>query len=160
MVGVELADLLRERQCDVQVLEMMPTAANGMARNNKFELLERLAAAGIRVITDCRIEGVENAHLRVRIGDAPSTRLPVGSALVFATGPRPQRDVLAMVEASGIPHALVGDCNVPGDFLSGLRDAWMVGLAIDVVPSRQSGATPAGAIPVAMQDEHLAGVTE
>lgn len=142
MVGVELADLLREKRCDVQVLEMLPTAANGMARNNKFELLERLAAAGTRVLTDCRIDGIEGAHLRVRIGTAEPKLLPVGTALVFATGPRPDRNALGLVEASGIPHALVGDCNVPGDFLSGLRDAWMVGLVIDTLPAGQSSEAP------------------
>ncbi|RZL92364.1 MAG: hypothetical protein EOP82_10350 [Variovorax sp.] len=136
MVGVELADLLREKACAVQVLEMQAGAANGMARNNRFELLERLAAAGIRVITNCRIDGVAGRHLKVRIGQDEASTLPIGEALVFATGPRPSLDVLALVEASGIPHARVGDCNVPGDFLSGLRDAWMVGLAIDAQPAR------------------------
>lgn len=159
MVGVELADLLREKQCAVQVLEMLPTAANGMARNNKFELLERLADAGIRVITHCRIEGVEADHLRVRIGAAEPARLPIGRALVFATGPRPNLDVLDMVEASGIPYALVGDCNVPGDFLSGLRDAWMVGLVIDALPAHTPRGVRPAATPPSNDAERLAGAT-
>jgi len=140
MVGLELADLLRERSCAVQVLELQAGAANGMARNNRFELLERLAAAGIRVITNCRIDGIAGRRLEVRIGEDEPSLLPVGDALVFATGPRPSLDVLEVVEASGIPHARVGDCNVPGDFLSGLRDAWMVGLAIDAQPARARSA--------------------
>ncbi|WP_083745441.1 FAD-dependent oxidoreductase [Variovorax sp. KK3] len=151
MVGVELADLLREKACQVQVLEMQPGAANGMARNNRFELLERVAAAGMRVITDCRIDGVAGRHLKVRIGKGEATLLPIGEALVFATGPRPSLDVLEVVEASGIPYARVGDCNVPGDFLSGLRDAWMVGLALDAQPAR---AAPAAARAAA---DNLAG---
>ncbi len=36
-----------------------------------------------------------------------------------------------MVEAAGVPYTLIGDCLRPGDFLSGLRDAWMVGLGIE-----------------------------
>ncbi|VWX61194.1 conserved hypothetical protein [Burkholderiales bacterium 8X] len=140
MVGVELADLLRVKSCKVQVLEMQPGAANGMARNNRFELLERLAEAGIRVITDCRIDRIEGRHIQVRVGKAEAQQLDIGSALVFATGPRPNLDVMELVEASGIPHERVGDCNVPGDFLSGLRDAWMVGLAIDALPPRSAPA--------------------
>jgi hypothetical protein len=34
------------------------------------------------------------------------------------------------VEACGIPFTVVGDANQPGDFLSVLRDASMVGLAL------------------------------
>jgi hypothetical protein len=41
------------------------------------------------------------------------------------------------VEASGIPFTLVGDANQPGDFLSVLRDASMVGLALGMQPLRQ-----------------------
>lgn len=136
MVGVELADLLREKACKVQVLEMQEGAANGMARNNRFELLERLAAAGIEVITRCRIDGIVGQHLKVKICAAEPTELPIGDALIFATGPRPNLEVMTVVEASGIAHALVGDCNVPGDFMSGLRDAWMVALSIDAQPQR------------------------
>ncbi|VTU22170.1 oxidoreductase [Variovorax sp. RA8] len=154
MVGVELADLLRERSCTVQVLELQAGAANGMARNNRFELLERLAAAGIRVITNCRIDGVAGRHLEVRIGKDEPSLLPVGDALVFATGPRPSLDVLDALDASGIPYARIGDCNVPGDFLSGLRDAWMVGLAIEAQPARRASATSFDA-----DEARLAGAT-
>ncbi len=142
MVGVELADLLRVKNCKVQVLELQAGAANGMARNNRFELLERLAAAGIQVITSCRIDGVAERHLDVRIGQDAPCQLPIGAALIFATGPRPSLDVLRIVEASGVPYARVGDCNVPGDFMSGLRDAWMVALGIDSQPSRSLAGAP------------------
>jgi len=30
-----------------------------------------------------------------------------------------------------VPYALVGDANKPGDFLTCLRDAWMVALSVD-----------------------------
>ncbi len=42
----------------------------------------------------------------------------------------PNRDVLPDVEAAGAPYTLVGDANLPGDFLSVLRDASMAGLAV------------------------------
>jgi 2,4-dienoyl-CoA reductase-like NADH-dependent reductase (Old Yellow Enzyme family)/thioredoxin reductase len=134
MVGVEVADVLRLTGCDIQVLEMQATAANGMARNNKFELLERIAAAGVRVITQCRIESLGERHLTVKIGQAASTQLPVGQALIFANGPRSNIDVVAAIEQVGIPYARVGDCHAPGDFLSAIRDGWMVGLNIDQQP--------------------------
>ncbi len=134
MVGVEVADVLRLTGCDIQVLEMQATAANGMARNNKFELLERIAAAGVRVITQCRIESLSERHLTVKIGQTASTQLPVGQVLIFANGPRSNIDVVTAIEQVGIPYARVGDCHAPGDFLSAIRDGWMVGLGIDQQP--------------------------
>ena len=134
MVGVEVADLLRLKGCDIQVLEMQATAANGMARNNKFELLERIAAAGVRVITKCRIESLSARHLTVKIDQAAATQLPIGQVLIFANGPRSNIDVVAALEQAGVPYARVGDCHAPGDFLSAIRDGWMVALGIDQQP--------------------------
>jgi 2,4-dienoyl-CoA reductase-like NADH-dependent reductase (Old Yellow Enzyme family)/thioredoxin reductase len=134
MVGVEVADLLRLKGCDIQVLEMQATAANGMARNNKFELLERIAAAGVRVITQCRIESLSARHVTVTIGQAASTQLAIGQVLIFANGPRSNTEVVAALEQVGVPYALVGDCHAPGDFLSAIRDGWMVALGIDQQP--------------------------
>jgi 2,4-dienoyl-CoA reductase-like NADH-dependent reductase (Old Yellow Enzyme family)/thioredoxin reductase len=152
MVGVEVADLLRLKGCAIQVLELQASAANGMARNNKFELLERLAADGVQVRTQCRIQAAAGRHLQVQIGQEALTQLAIGDALIFATGPRPNLDVLEAVQASGVAFARVGDCNAPGDFLSALRDAWMVGLAVDAQPAR----VPAPAVGSAMK--HVAGV--
>ena len=134
MVGVEVADLLRLKGCNIQVLEMQATAANGMARNNKFELLERIAAAGVRVITKCRIENLSERHLTVKIDQAAPTQLAIGDVLIFANGPRSNIDVVEVVEQTGVPYARVGDCHAPGDFLSAIRDGWMVALGIDQQP--------------------------
>jgi pyruvate/2-oxoglutarate dehydrogenase complex dihydrolipoamide dehydrogenase (E3) component len=144
MVGVEVADLLRLKGCAIQVLELQATAANGMARNNKFELLERLAASGVSLVTQCRILGASGRELQVQVGKDAPTQMAIGNALVFATGPKPSLDVLAAVQATGIPFERIGDCSVPGDFLSALRDGWMVGLRIDAHPSQRAGADTAG----------------
>jgi pyruvate/2-oxoglutarate dehydrogenase complex dihydrolipoamide dehydrogenase (E3) component len=131
MVGVEVADLLRLKGCDIQVLEMQASAANGMARNNKFELLERIADAGVRVITQCQIESLNARHLTVKIAQAASAQLAIGQFLIFANGPRANIDVVAAVEQAGVAYARVGDCHAPGDFMSAIRDGWMVALGID-----------------------------
>ncbi|MBC7436744.1 MAG: FAD-dependent oxidoreductase [Bdellovibrionales bacterium] len=153
MVGVEIADLLRLKGCTIQVLEMQAHAANGMARNNKFELLERLADSGVRVITQCRIQGLAGREVKVQIGQGEAESLAIGQTLIFATGPRPNTDVVEAVEASGVPYSCVGDCNVPGDFLSALRDAWMVGLGIDA--QLRHAASPTGA--TAPKDMNIIG---
>jgi hypothetical protein len=57
--------------------------------------------------------------------------------VIAAIGALPNHDALPAVEASGISFTLVGDANQPGDFLSVLRDASMVGLALGMQPVMQ-----------------------
>jgi dimethylglycine catabolism A len=130
MVGIELADLLRTRNCRVNVIEMLDTVASGMARNNRMELIERLAPS-MSLFRNCRILDVESDSLQIQVKDEPPRHLPIGEALIFATGPKPALEVLPVVEASGIPYERIGDCSTPGDFLAAIRDGWMVGLALD-----------------------------
>lgn len=132
MVGAELADLLRLQDCRIQVLEMQASAAAGMARNNRMELLERLEASGVRIITRCRIEAVMGKHLRVQVADEESSELEIGQVLVFATGPEPNLSALPAIEAAGVPYTRIGDSLTPGDFLAAVRDARMAALALDV----------------------------
>jgi dimethylglycine catabolism A len=128
IVGLEVADVLALRGCRSAVLEAGPAIAPAMARNNRTDLMIRLAEAGCAFHTKVRIEGCASGTLRFAADGAPHA-LPV-DALVAAVGAVPNRDALPAVEATGIPFTLVGDCNQPGDFLTGLRDAWMTGLAI------------------------------
>jgi hypothetical protein len=58
----------------------------------------------------------------------------IGQTLIFANGPRSNTEVVAVLEQVGVPYALVGDCHAPGDFLSAIRDGWMVALGIDQQP--------------------------
>jgi 2,4-dienoyl-CoA reductase-like NADH-dependent reductase (Old Yellow Enzyme family) len=133
MVGVELADLLRLRKhLRIRVLELTAHPAQGMARNNRHELLDRLREAGVEVITRCRILAAKGRTLTIQVADEAPREFPIGDALVFATGTLPELSVLAAVQASQIPYSRIGDCNVPGDFLNALRDASMVALSISL----------------------------
>jgi pyruvate/2-oxoglutarate dehydrogenase complex dihydrolipoamide dehydrogenase (E3) component len=130
MVGMETADLLVTRPCHVTVIEALADLAQGMARNNRMELIERVTAVGARLITQATIVAAEGRNLALRIG-AESQAHPIGDVLVIATGPRPVRDVVKILEAAGVDYALAGDCYRSGDFLTCLRDAWMVALSVD-----------------------------
>jgi len=131
MVGAELADLLRLQDCSIQILELQAEAATGMARNNRMELLERLVAGGVRLVTRCKIEAAIGEVLHVQVGDQPPSELPVGDVLVFATGPASQLGAVAAVEEVGVPYTRIGDSQAPGDFLAAVRDGWMAALSLD-----------------------------
>ena len=136
MVGAEVADALRVKGCSINLLEMRADIATGMARNNRYELIERLHDDGVRVVTNCRITDLEGSRISFQVKGQDAQDIDIGELLVFATGPRPNRDVLKAVQATGIPYEQIGDCNAPGDFLSVLRDAWMVALSVDAYAGR------------------------
>jgi 2,4-dienoyl-CoA reductase-like NADH-dependent reductase (Old Yellow Enzyme family)/thioredoxin reductase len=132
MVGMEAADLLVSRGARVCVIEALGQLAAGMARNNRMELIERVQAAGAQTRLNAQIIEASARVLRIRtIPGAAVTDVEIGDVLLLAIGPRPVRDVVPVLEAAGIDYALAGDCNVPGDFLTCIRDAWMVALSVE-----------------------------
>ena len=134
IVGLEVAEILALRRCRITVLEAMPAIAPAMARNNRTDIMIRLREAGVTFHTKARVDRLEDGVLHFAVDGAPQ-RLEGVSHVVAAVGALPNRDALGVVEATGLPHTLVGDANQPGDYLSVLRDAWMVGLALGLRPA-------------------------
>jgi dimethylglycine catabolism A len=133
IVGMETADLLASRSCKVTVIEATGAMAAGMSRSNRREVLDRLSDAGVAVLLETQVLEASGALLRVGTANGARTH-DIGEYLLIATGAQPNRSALAAVEASGAPFVTIGDACQPGDFMSCIRDAWMVGLAIDDYP--------------------------
>ena len=129
IVGLEVADMLALRRCRVTVLEAMPALAPQMARNNRTDLLLRLEQAGVRCHARARVDRLDGARLLFSV-DGKAQAIDGVDAVVTAVGARANRDAVPEVEAAGAPYTLIGDGNLPGDFLSVLRDAYLAGLAV------------------------------
>ena len=133
--SVAVIDFVREQGKRAGLVEVVPSGCITLGRQGEtLAPMAELAAAGVRVITQCRIESLSERHLTVKIGQAASKQLPIGQVLIFANGPRSNIDVVAALEQAGVPYARVGECHAPGDFLSAIRDGWMVALGIDQQP--------------------------
>lgn len=130
MVGIETAEVLGARGCAVTVIELLPTVARDMARNNRFDVLARLEQHNVRLLTETQIEGVVDGEL-VLLRNGERMRHNPGDAIVLAIGSKPNRDIVSVIEETGLPSVLVGDCNQPGDFLNAIRDASMTVLALN-----------------------------
>lgn len=140
IVGLEVAEILAPRRCRITILEAMPAIAPAMARNNRTDITIRLRAAGVAMHTGARVERLEAGALHVTIDGTPQ-RIEGVTHVIAAVGALPNRDALPAVEATGLPHTLVGDANLPGDYLSVLRDASMVGLALGMRPTPREAQT-------------------
>jgi 2,4-dienoyl-CoA reductase-like NADH-dependent reductase (Old Yellow Enzyme family)/thioredoxin reductase len=142
MVGIETADALAIRGCEVTVIELQTLVAREMARNNRSDVLDRLRDRQVRLLTGAAIEGVTGGAIVVRQGDARIFVAP-GDAVIVAIGPEPNRDLVPLLDEIGIPYVLVGDCNQPGDFLTAIRDASMAAFAISQrMPVTMEGMRP------------------
>jgi NADPH-dependent 2,4-dienoyl-CoA reductase/sulfur reductase-like enzyme len=130
-VGLEAADLLTTRASRVSVVEALPHMATTMARNNRMELIDRLLERGAKLHTHMQVLKAEGGTLWVRAFSEEDRELEIGDCLMIAIGPISNREVVAAVEEAGVDYALAGDAYRPGDFLSCLRDAWMVALSVD-----------------------------
>ncbi len=132
MVGIETADtLIHYRGIRATVIEGLAVIAKEMARNNRYDVLDRLAKSGARVITDAPVESIEGNTVWVK-REGKREAIDAGDMVVVAIGPLPNRDVVPEVERAGVPYALAGDCNQIGDFLAAVRDGWMIASAIDL----------------------------
>ncbi|MEI9805578.1 MAG: FAD-dependent oxidoreductase [Pseudolabrys sp.] len=130
MVGIETAEVLGARGCAVTVIEIQATVARDMARNNRFDVLARLEQHDVRLLTETRIENVVDGKMTL-LRKGERTQHEPGDAVVLAVGPEPNRDVVGIVEKTGLLSVLVGDCNQPGDFLNAIRDASMTVIAMN-----------------------------
>ena len=131
MVGIETADLLGARGVTCTVVEALASVAPGMARNNRMELIERVAARGTRILTSASVTGAQGTALELSGADGTRTSLAVGDFLIVAIGPASDQAAARECEAAGVPFAVVGDAYKPGDFLTCLRDASMTALSVD-----------------------------
>jgi hypothetical protein len=91
----------------------------------------RLREAKAEIATDVPVVSIEGDDILCRSGEN-IVRHPAGERIVLAIGARPVRDVTRLAEEAGVPWVMVGDCNnVPGDFLTAIRDASMIAWAAE-----------------------------
>lgn len=144
-VGMETADLLAARGVRVAVVEPKAILGEGMSKSNRTEVADRLRSRGVVVKLKTGVAGVEGRLLVLRGPDGTSPRHEIGDALVLAVGAMPNLGMAPVLEEAGVPWIAIGDCSAPGDFMSCLRDARMVGHAIDRHAARPVRVAPGAA---------------
>ena len=131
MVGIETAECIARRAKHVTILEGQAVVAKEMARNNRWDVLLRLRDANAEIVTNAPVVSIEGETILCRSG-ADIVRRSAGDAIVLAIGPRQLRDVAQLADAAGVPWVMAGDCNnIPGDFLTAIRDASMIAWAAE-----------------------------
>jgi 2,4-dienoyl-CoA reductase-like NADH-dependent reductase (Old Yellow Enzyme family)/thioredoxin reductase len=131
MVGIETAECIARRAKHVTILEGQGAVAKEMARNNRWDVLLRLRDAKAQIFAGVPVVSIEGDTIMCRNGE-DTVRHPAGDRIVLAIGPRPVREVSQLADEAGVPWVMAGDCNnIPGDFLTAIRDASMIAWAAE-----------------------------
>jgi 2,4-dienoyl-CoA reductase (NADPH2) len=114
--GCEAAETLAEIGCTVTIIEMLPSAGRGIELITRRRLLQGLRAAGVTILTGCRVLSIA--------GDRVSYEAPDGSAgevladrVALALGWAP-RGAELLSGLNGRSVELVGDALAPADFVA------------------------------------------
>ncbi len=130
-VGLESADLLVKRDCRITLIEPKSALAEGMSKSNRMEVIDRLREAKVNILVKTGVSAVNDGSITLRDPNGVEKSHPIGAFLIIAVGAQPNVEMVAILEQAGFPYVAVGDCYQPGDFMSCLRDARMVGASID-----------------------------
>ena len=86
MVGIETADtLIHYRGVKATVIEGLSVIAKEMARNNRYDVLDRLAKGGARVMTGAPVESIEGDRIWTK---AEGMRTPIEAGNMIIVGHR------------------------------------------------------------------------
>ena len=135
--GIETADLLVSLNCNVTLIETRGALAEKISKSNRAEILERLKYAGANIMIKTQVLGVKGKMIKISSKESMPFEHAIGDYLIIATGVRPNNDMRSQLDESGIPFVAVGDCEQPGDFMTCLRDGWMIGANIGKYASRE-----------------------
>jgi thioredoxin reductase len=122
------------------VIEGLPVIAKEMARNNRYDCLDRLKKGGAHVLVNAPVESIEDDKVWASV-DGKRTSIGAGDLIISAIGPLPNRDIVPEVERAGVQHVLAGDCNQIVDFMTAIRDGWLIALGFS-----RDGGRPAGPV--------------
>jgi len=130
-VGLETADLLATRNCKIAVIEPRSSLGEGMSKSNRAELMDRLRACNVDMRLNTVVLRADGADLTLQSAGQGEYVHHAGQYLIFAVGAQANMDMVSVIEKAGLPFVSVGDCVQPGDFMTCLRDARLVGRSID-----------------------------
>lgn len=128
LVGLEVADALAVAGKKVAVLEMAERAGADLGSARATCVFGKLAKLGVEILASTAFAGLTEGGVRVKSGD--EEREISCDAVVVAVGSRARdnSELVAALDAAGIPHCTVGDAERPRRALDAIREGFLAGL--------------------------------
>ena len=128
--GCEAAELAVAAGAEVAILELRPSIGAGIEAITRRHLVRQLAAAGVRILTRCKLVMVEPDRILYEDPEGGTQELPVDVvALALGWRPRPP-DIAGTIGATGVEVMVLGDASEPADFVHAINNGADAGLRL------------------------------
>lgn len=133
MVGVETAEFLTQKGCEVKIVEMRKELATDMEGTTRALLIERLKASTISIMLETRVEEIYDGKVLVTQGDQKEWL--EGDTIVLAMGSVPNNSLLSDLKGR-VPRLIsVGDCVTPRRMKEAIHEGFWAGFRLSEKPS-------------------------
>lgn len=123
MTGLETAEVLALRGCDVTLVEMLDRPGGGVYPTVLSDILNRILPLGTEVLLGHRLTNiVENEVELLRLQDGEQITIPV-DWVVLAVGVKPRRTLATACGNGFACLQLIGDAAEPGRILEAMQEA-------------------------------------
>jgi 2,4-dienoyl-CoA reductase-like NADH-dependent reductase (Old Yellow Enzyme family)/thioredoxin reductase len=117
LVGIEMAEHLAAGGHEVVVVEMLADVARDMEAVTRAMTLRRIKALPVTVLTETRLNRVENGEAWVRTADGKETSLGRFDSFLVATGHQSHDPLSQALRDAGLRVTVIGDAHQPGQLL-------------------------------------------
>jgi 2,4-dienoyl-CoA reductase (NADPH2) len=128
-IGCETAEFLAQKGKQVTILEMLPRIGTDYGPTNRFVVIDRLVAAGIRLETGVKAEAITKTGVRVIRGGLYSEFFEADS-VVLAIGMVPYDAVAPTLEGKVSSVFKIGDAAKPTGVTEAMENAFKIALQI------------------------------
>jgi 2,4-dienoyl-CoA reductase (NADPH2) len=128
-IGCETAEFLAKKGKQVTLLEMLPRIGTDYGPTNRFVVLDRLVAAGIRLETGVKAEAITETGVKVIRGGLYSEFFEADT-VVLAIGMKPNDSVAPSLEGKGSSVFKIGDATKPTGVTEAMESGFKIALQI------------------------------
>jgi len=129
LVGCETAEFLRDRGCQVTIIEVLPEIGAQVSPEIKSFLLKRLAEKGVVMLAGVQKEEITERGVEI-LNEEGHRQLIEADTIVLAIGARPNRTLVNELRETVPEIYLAGDCQEPRDIMAAIADGARVGRAL------------------------------
>ncbi len=124
LVGLEVAEYLREKGCNITVVEMREAVGIDLGEMRKIAVNMSITQSGIKTVTDAKCNAVKEHQVIVEV-EGKETKIPA-DYVVIAVGSRSRSTeaITKECEKEDIPHYVVGDAVKARRALNAIHEAY------------------------------------
>ncbi len=129
IVGCELANMMAEKGCEVSLIEMLPTIANGLEPANRLDMEAEIKGNNIDVHTNSKVTEIKDDGVCYE-ADGEAQEIST-DCVVVALGNKPCGcELTEALQADGIDVTTIGDAKQPRKFRNATQEGYFAALYI------------------------------